>query len=78
MHNPTERVAHTTTFVTLVVEHWMEWDIAQWVHNEGFIWRPTDGLPNGATYLPKNPPQKQQQQQQQKQANKNKQTKPSL
>ena len=23
---------HTTTFVTPVVEHWLEWEIAQWVH----------------------------------------------
>ena len=27
-----ERIAHTTAFVTLVVEHWLEREIAQWVH----------------------------------------------
>ena len=24
MHHPTDRIAHTTTFVTPVVEHWLE------------------------------------------------------
>ena len=32
MHNPIGRLAHTTAFVTPVVEHWLERDIAQWVH----------------------------------------------
>ena len=32
MHNPTDRIVHTTAFVTPVVEHWLEWEIAQWVH----------------------------------------------
>ena len=32
MHHPTGRIAHTTAFVTPVVEHWLEWEIAQWVH----------------------------------------------
>ena len=32
MHHPTDRIAHTTAFVTPVVEHWLERDIAQWVH----------------------------------------------
>ena len=31
MHHPTDRVAHTTAFVTPVVEHWLEREIAQWV-----------------------------------------------
>ena len=31
MHHPTYRIAHTTAFVTPVVEHWLEPDIAQWV-----------------------------------------------
>ena len=31
MHHPTERIAHTTAFVTPVVEYWLEQDIAQWV-----------------------------------------------
>ena len=35
MHNPTDRIAHTTAFVTPVVEHWLEQEIAQWVHREG-------------------------------------------
>ena len=29
---PTDRIAHTTAFVTPVVEHWLEREIAQWVH----------------------------------------------
>ena len=33
MHHPTDRIAHTTAFVTPVVEHWLERDIAQWVHH---------------------------------------------
>ena len=32
MHHPTDRIAHTTAFVTPVVEHWLERKIAQWVH----------------------------------------------
>ena len=32
MHNPIDRIAHTTAFVTPVVEHWLEREIAQWVH----------------------------------------------
>ena len=31
-HHPTDKIAHTTAFVTPVVEHWLEWEIAQWVH----------------------------------------------
>ena len=33
------RITHTTAFVSPVVEHWLEWEIAQWVH-EGSIRRP--------------------------------------
>ena len=32
MHHPTDRIAHTTAFVTPVVEHLLERQIAQWVH----------------------------------------------
>ena len=32
MHHPTDRITHTTVFVTPVVEHWLEREIAQWVH----------------------------------------------
>ena len=31
MHHPIDRIAHTTAFVTPVVEHWLERKIAQWV-----------------------------------------------
>ena len=33
MHHPTDRIAHTTAFVTPVVEHWLEREIAQRVHS---------------------------------------------
>ena len=36
-HHPTDTIPHTTAFATPVVEHWLEWEIAQWVHREG-IW----------------------------------------
>ena len=32
MHNPIDRIAHTTAFVTPVVEYWLEREIDQWVH----------------------------------------------
>ena len=32
MHHPTDRIAHSTAFVIPVVEHWLEREIAQWVH----------------------------------------------
>ena len=31
MHHPTDRITHTTAFVTPVVEHWLVQEIAQWV-----------------------------------------------
>ena len=35
------RMTHTTAFVTPVMEHWLEREIAQWVHQEGSIRRPS-------------------------------------
>ena len=35
-----ERIAHTTTFVTPVVEHWLGREITQWVQHEGSIRQP--------------------------------------
>ena len=32
MHHPTDRITHTTAFVTPVVQHWLEREIAQWVY----------------------------------------------
>ena len=32
MHHPTDRITHTTAFVTPVMEHWLEREITQWVH----------------------------------------------
>ena len=40
MYHPTDRIGHTMTFVTPVVEHWLEREIVQWVHHEGSIQRP--------------------------------------
>ena len=40
MHQPTERITHTTVFVTPVVVHWLEQEIAQWVDHEGLIRQP--------------------------------------
>ena len=39
MHHPSDRIEHTMTFVTPVVVHWLEQQIAQWVHHEGLIRR---------------------------------------
>ena len=36
MHHPTDRIVHTP-----VMEHWLEQEIAQWVHHEGSIQGPT-------------------------------------
>ena len=33
MHHPTDRITHTTAFDTPVVEHWLEREIAKWVHS---------------------------------------------
>ena len=37
MHHPTDRIAHTMVFAVPVVEHWLEGEIAQWVHYAGSI-----------------------------------------
>ena len=37
MHHPTDRITHTMAFVTPVMEHWLEREIAQWVHHEESI-----------------------------------------
>ena len=49
MHHPTDSIAHTTAFVTPVVEHWLEREIAQWVHHEGSIRRPIAPPANALT-----------------------------
>ena len=49
MHHPTDRITHTTTFVTPVMEHWLEREIAQWVHHEGSIWWPITPWANALT-----------------------------
>ena len=37
MHHPTDRITHTTAFVTPIMDHWLEREIAQWVVSEGFL-----------------------------------------
>ena len=37
MHHPTDRISHTTAFVILVVEQWLEREIAECVYHEGSI-----------------------------------------
>ena len=34
MHHPTDMITHTTAFVTPVVDHWLEREIAQWYCKE--------------------------------------------
>ena len=46
---PTERITHTTAFVTPVVEYWLEREIAQWVHHEGSIRRHSASWANALT-----------------------------
>ena len=33
MHHPIDKIAHTTAFVNAVVVHWLEREIAHWVHH---------------------------------------------
>ena len=49
MHHPADRITHTTAFVTPVMEHWLEREIAQWVHQEGLIRRPIAPWANALT-----------------------------
>ena len=51
MHHPTDRIAHTTAFVTPVVVHWLEREIAQWVHSMKY--RSDDPSYHGRTLLPR-------------------------
>ena len=44
MHHPTDRITHTTAFVTPVLEHCQEREIAEWIHHEGSIRRPITPL----------------------------------
>ena len=41
MQHHTNRITQITAFVTPVVRHWLEREIAQWVHHKGSIRRPT-------------------------------------
>ena len=39
MYHPTDRITYTTVFIAPILEHWLEREIAQWVHHEGLIRR---------------------------------------
>ena len=49
MHHPTDRITHTTAFVTPVMEHWLEQEVAQLFHHEGSIRRPITPWANTLT-----------------------------
>ena len=49
MHHPTDRITHTTAFVTPIVEHWLKREIDQWVHHKGSIRRPIAPSANALT-----------------------------
>ena len=49
MHHPTYMIIHSILFVTPVVEHWLEREIAHWVHHEGSIRWPTAPWANTLT-----------------------------
>ena len=49
MPHPTDKITHTTAFVTPVIEHWLEQEIAQWVDYEGSICRPIAPRANALT-----------------------------
>ena len=51
MHHPTDRIAHTTAFVTPLMEHWLEREINQWVHP--LKDRSDDPSPHERTLLPR-------------------------
>ena len=49
--HPTDRITHTTTFVSPVGEHWLEQEIGQWVHPMKD--RSDDPSHHGRTLLPR-------------------------
>ena len=45
MHHPIDRIAHTTAYVTPVMEHWLEREIAQWGgRKEGNVYLTTHSI----------------------------------
>ena len=57
MHHPTDRITHTTAFVTPVVEHWMEREEFRLMRCLGSLcvfWT-NKALPKTTTTRPKNP-----------------------
>ena len=39
MHHPTDRITHTTAFVTPVVEHWLEITAMEILNGKGYLIR---------------------------------------
>ena len=44
MYHPTDRTAHTMSFVTPVVEHWLEWEMGPLWGNCTMSWCPTQNV----------------------------------
>ena len=44
MHHLTDKIVHTTSFVTPVVGHWLKRDITQWVQHERTLFQIRDDL----------------------------------
>ena len=51
MYHFTDRIAYTTAFVTPVVEHQLEQEIAQWVHHEASTYRTMSGYSTTELHL---------------------------
>ena len=49
IHHPTGRIAHSTAFVTPIVEHWLEHETALWVYHKGSIQQPIAPWANALT-----------------------------
>ena len=46
MHHPTDRITHTTAFVTPVVEHWLERELHDWCNKGCGMCYPACGIVN--------------------------------
>ena len=49
MHNPIDRIAHTTAFVTPVVEHWLERDSKRGKHHTYLPFGPAAAIASSAS-----------------------------
>ena len=51
MHHPTDRIAHTTAFVTPVVEHWLEREIEYVTKKNPLIFMPLSSTNSNSLLL---------------------------